>query len=101
INEILIHIKRGRLLPFGIFKLLFGLKKIKMIRVLLLGVLEEYRKLGIEACLYGLIIKNAIQSGIVGVECSWMLDGMYMMNHAIEKINAELYKRYRLYEKSI
>jgi len=101
INEILIHIKRGRLLPFGIFKLLFGLKKIKMIRVLMLGVLEEYRKLGIEACLYGLIIKNAIPSGIEGAECSWMLDDNYMMNHAIEQINAELYKRYRLYEKSI
>src|SRR5690606_11583455 len=58
INEILIRIKRGRLLPFGIFKLLFGLKKIKTIRVLMLGVLESYRKLGIEACLYGRIIKN-------------------------------------------
>src|SRR5690606_6828541 len=45
INEVLIQIKRGRLLPFGIFKLLFGLKKIKTIRVLMLGVLEGYRKL--------------------------------------------------------
>ncbi|MBD1423418.1 hypothetical protein [Sphingobacterium chuzhouense] len=101
INEILIHIKKGRLLPFGIFKLLFGLKKIKMIRVLMLGVLEGYRKLGIEACLYGRIIKNAIPSGIEGAECSWMLDDNYMMNHAIEQINAEFYKRYRLYEKAI
>lgn len=28
INEVLINVKRGRLLPFGIFKLLFGLKKL-------------------------------------------------------------------------
>lgn len=101
INEILIHIKKGRLLPFGIFKLLFGLKKVKLIRVLMLGVLEGYRKLGIEACLYGRIIKNAIPSGIEGAECSWMLDDNYMMNHAIEQINADFYKRYRLYEKAI
>lgn len=101
INEILIRIKRGRLLPFGIFKLLFGLKKIKTIRVLMLGVLESYRKLGIEACLYGRIIKNAIPAGIEAAECSWMLDDNYMMNHAIEQINAEFYKRYRLYEKAI
>src|SRR5690606_34238218 len=38
----LIHIIKGSLLPFGIFKLLFGLKKIKMIRVVMLAVLEEY-----------------------------------------------------------
>lgn len=101
INEILINIKRGRLLPTGIFKLLFGKKNIKSLRVLMLGVLENYRKLGIEACLYGRIIKNAMNSGIVGAECSWMLDNNYMMNHAIEQINADLYKRYRLFEKAI
>ncbi len=101
INEILIHIKRGRLLPTGIFKILFGKKKIKSLRVLMLGVLENYRKLGIEACLYGTIIKNALPSGIVEAECSWMLDHNYMMNHAIEQINADLYKRYRLYEKAL
>ncbi|NQD71239.1 hypothetical protein HP439_10950 [Sphingobacterium shayense] len=101
INEILINIKRGRLLPFGIFKLLFGLKKIKTLRVLMLGVIESHRKLGIEACLYGRIIKNSLPSGIIGAECSWMLETNYMMNHAIEQINADLYKRYRLYEKAI
>jgi GNAT superfamily N-acetyltransferase len=101
INEIQIKIKRGRLLPTGIFKLLFGRKKIKTLRVMMLGVLEEYRKLGIEACLYGRIIKNAKQHGIKGAECSWMLDHNYMMNHAIEQINGNLYKRYRIYEKLI
>lgn len=101
INEILIKIKRGRLLPTGIFKLLFGKKKIKTLRVLMLGVLEGYRKLGIEACLYGRIIKNAREIGIEGAECSWMLEDNYMMNNAIEQINGELYKRYRLFEKEI
>ena len=101
INEIQIKIKRGRLLPTGIFKLLFGKKKIKTVRVLMLGVLDNYRKLGIEACLYGRIIKNAIPSGIVEAECSWMLDHNYLMNHAIEQINADFYKRYRLFEKAV
>lgn len=101
INEILIKIKRGRLLPTGIFKLLFGQKNIKSLRVLMLGVLEDYRKLGVEACLYGKLIKNAEKSGIVEAECSWMLDTNYMMNHAIEQINADFYKRYRLYEKAL
>ena len=101
INEILIKIKRGRLFPTGIFKLLFGRKNIKSLRVLMLGVLEDYRRLGIEACLYGRIIKNAIPEGIVEAECSWMLDDNYLMNHAIEQINADFYKRYRLFEKTL
>lgn len=101
INEILINIKRGRLLPTGIFKLLFGKKKIKSLRVMMLGVLEDYRKMGIEACLYGRIIKNAGLYGIERGECSWMLEHNYMMNHAIEQINGRLYKQYRLYEKAI
>ncbi|MNF17661.1 hypothetical protein D3C80_2212990 [compost metagenome] len=56
-NQIQIKIKKGRLFPTGIFKLLFGKKKVKGIRILLLGVVDGYRKMGIEACIYGKIIK--------------------------------------------
>ena len=101
INQILIKIKRGRLLPTGIFKLLLNKKKITRIRVLTLGVLDGYRKMGIEACLYGSVIKNTYGTKITGGECSWMLEDNYLMNHAIEQINGKLYKRYRLFEKAI
>lgn len=101
INEILIKIKKGRLLPTGIFKLLFGKKNIRTLRVLTLGVVEGYRKLGIEASLYGNIIRNGTAKHIRSAECSWMLEDNYLMNHAIEQINGKLYKRYRLYEKKI
>lgn len=101
LNQILIKIKRGRLFPTGIFKLLTQRKNITRLRVLALGVLENYRKMGIEACLYGSIIKNTYGTKITGGECSWMLEDNYLMNHAIEQINAKLYKRYRLYEKEL
>lgn len=101
INQVLIKIKRGRLLPTGIFKLLLNKKNITRIRVLTLGVIEGYRKLGIEACLYGSIIKNTYGTKVTGGECSWMLEDNYLMNHAIEQINGKLYKRYRLFEKAI
>lgn len=101
INQILRKIPRGRLFPTGIFKLLFGLKKVTLLRVMMLGVVDSYRKLGIEACLYGMIIRNSRNSNVLGAECSWMLEENYMMNHAIEQINGELYKQYRLYQKSI
>ncbi|SEK21989.1 GNAT family N-acetyltransferase [Parapedobacter koreensis] len=101
INQIQIGIKNGRLLPTGIFKLLFQKKKITSVRVLMLGVIAGYRKLGIEACLYGRLIRNSDGTPIERAECSWMLEHNYLMNHAIEQINGKLYKRYRIFEEAI
>lgn len=101
INQIQIDMPKGRLLPTGIFKLLFRKNKINTLRVLMLGVLEEYRKMGIEACLYGKMIRNAEGTPITKAECSWMLEHNYLMNHAIEQINGKAYKRYRIFEKDI
>ncbi|WP_257670051.1 hypothetical protein [Parapedobacter tibetensis] len=101
INQIQINIKKGRLFPTGIFKLLLNKKRTDTLRVLMLGVIEGYRKMGIEACLYGRIINNAAHTRIRQAECSWMLEDNYLMNHAIEQINGELYKRYRIFEKKL
>lgn len=101
INQVLIKVKRGRLLPTGIFKLLTGLKRIDYVRVLALGVVEDYRKLGIEACFYASVIARGRQRKIKGGEASWILEGNAMMNRGIENINGKVYKKYRLYEKAI
>lgn len=101
INQVLIKVKRGRLLPTGIFKLLFGRKKINGIRIYALGVVEGYRKRGIEAVLYGNIIKEFKRKQYVAAEASWILENNEMMNKAIIDINGKPYKTYRLYEKAI
>lgn len=101
INEILIKIKRGRLFPTGLFKLLLGKKKVSGIRILLLGVVEGYRKMGIEACLYGNIIKAYKAKGLKYAEASWTLEHNDLVNNAIRAIKGDPYKKYRIYEKSI
>jgi len=101
INPILKTIKRGRLLPFGIFKLLGMKKKIKGIRIMILGVVDGYRKMGIEACLYGLIIKAFQEKKYEYAEASWTLDHNDLINKAIERINGVPYRKYRILEKSI
>lgn len=101
INQILKKIKKGRLLPTGIFKLLFGKKKINQVRVLALGVIDGYKKLGIEACFYASIIKSAAEKNMVGGEASWILENNFLMNKGIQSINGRMYKKYRLYEKAI
>lgn len=101
VNQVQIKINKGRLLPTGIFKLLLGLKKINYVRIITLGVIEEYRKLGIEACFYASIIKNAAKKKIQGGEASWVLENNEMMNKAMENINGKVYKTYRIYEKAL
>jgi len=101
INEVLINVKRGRLFPFGIFKLLFGIKKIKSVRVIALGVIEKYRKKGIEACFYAHITRAFQAKKHTRAEASWVLEGNYLMNNAIREMEAVPYKTYRIYEKAI
>ena len=101
INQVLIKIKRGRLFPLGIFKLLLGLKKIDYVRVLALGVIEGYRRSGIEACFYAEIIEKAASKNIRGGEASWILENNELMNNGLKKLNATVSKRYRLFEKSL
>lgn len=101
INEITINIKRGRLFPTGIFKLLMGKGKEKTVRVATLGVIEDYRKLGIEGLLYAKIILAARENNLDYGEASWILESNDLMVKGIEKLNGELYKRYRLYSKKI
>jgi GNAT superfamily N-acetyltransferase len=101
INQTLIKIKKGRLLPTGIFKLLLNKKKINGIRIMLLGVVDGYRKMGIEAVLYGSIIKEYRRKGLQYAEASWTLENNDMVNRAIEAIGGDQYKTYRIYEKAI
>ncbi|RVU01060.1 hypothetical protein EOD41_10620 [Mucilaginibacter limnophilus] len=101
INQILKTIKKGRLLPTGIFKLLLNKSKIRGIRIMLLGVVEGYRKMGIEACLYGNIIKEYRRKNLDYAEASWTLEHNDMVNRAIEAIGGDQYKTYRIYEKTI
>ncbi|WP_449439150.1 hypothetical protein [Pedobacter steynii] len=100
-NQIQIKIKKGRLLPTGIFKLLFGKKNVKGIRILLLGVIDGYRKMGIEACIYGSIIKSYRAKNFEYAEAGWTLEHNDLVNNAIIAIKGDPYKKYRIYEKAI
>ena len=101
INEIMINVKRGRLFPFGILKLLWGKNRVKRIRIITLGVLEEYRKMGIEGVFYANIIQAGLARGVKEAEASWILEDNEMMNKGLININAEPYKRYRMYQKKL
>ena len=76
-------------------------KKITWVRVLVLGVLPEYRKLGIDALMYYKSATAAAKKGIKSGEMSWILDNNDSMNRPIIAMGGEVYKTYRFYEKSL
>jgi hypothetical protein len=102
INEVQVKIKRGRLLPFGIFKLLFTRNKIKRVRIIALGVVEEFRRLGIDAYFYIQAFEYVRRHPVFeSGEASWILENNPEMNQAIVKMGGILSKRYRIYRKEI
>lgn len=101
LNEVTINIKRGRLFPTGLFKLLMNQKKVKSVRIITLGVIEGYRKAGIDACFYAMNLEAAARKNIDYGEASWILENNDMMNKALLHIGGKPYKKYRIYEKTL
>jgi len=98
INEILIKIPNGKLFPTGIFKLLSGKKKIKTVRVIILGIIKEFQHGGVGSIMYIDTIRRAQERGLIGGEMSWILEDNHTMNRAIESLGSEKHKTYRIYE---
>ncbi len=91
----------GRLFPFGIFKILWGMRKINRLRTIAMGVLDEYRHRGIDIAFYINTIEQGVKLGYVESECSIIVETNHRMISALEDLNAERYKTYRFYEKEI
>jgi len=101
INIILKKINRGRLFPTGLLKLLYYKSKIKQGRVITLGVVEKYRRMGIDACLYSKSVETARKKQYKFADASWMLETNIPMNRALQALNGKIYKTYRMYYKAI
>lgn len=100
INQITKDFK-GKLFPFNFLKLLFGKSKIKWIRVLLLGILPEYRGKGLDSVMYYEIIKNGMKMGCTDAEASWILESNDAMNRGVQTVNGKQYKTYGVFEKQL
>lgn len=107
LNQVLKGIPSGKLLPFGIFKLLSGLKpkskKIDRVRVITLGVVPEYRASGLASVFYYEAYKAAMELNLHGPsEMSWILEDNRDMISAIESFAGRpAYKTFRMYDKAL
>ena len=99
-NQALRHID-GRLLPFGIFKLLWHKRKIDRCRVITLGVKQRLRGRGLDALMYLYYFREAPRLGYPRGECSWILEDNLEMSRALERMGAYPYKTYRILGKPL
>lgn len=88
----------GKLFPLGLFKILYHQRLIRELRVVALGVIEEYRTLGVAAGFYAELIRNARRMGYGLSEMSWILEDNVLMNRSLKAMGARKYKTYRIYE---
>jgi GNAT superfamily N-acetyltransferase len=89
-------------LPLGLLRFRRNCRRIKNVRLIALGVLEEYRRRGVSE----LLILRARETGrdhlgITGAELGWTLEDNQLINNAIEASGGKRYKTYRIFEKSL
>lgn len=101
INQAFKQVPNGKLLPFGIFKLLNAKKYMTRMRVLTMGVKSNYRKLGLESILYTKTKQLGLDAGYNEVEMSWILEDNLNMNKPLLRMGAKPYKTYRIFSKSL
>ena len=103
LNRALRHVENGRLLPFGLPKLLAMAKSglISEIRMALMGVGTDHRGQGFDALLVLDTIDRGRAMGYDACEMSWVLDENKALTNALDKMGAVRDKEYCMVEKTL
>jgi GNAT superfamily N-acetyltransferase len=88
----------GRLLPFGFLKL--TRYKYTRMRLIALGILDDYHGRGLDALLYAETFWRGSSTYSQG-EFGWTLESNEGINNGMRALGAVPYKRYRIFEKKL
>ena len=92
----------GRLFPFGLPRLLYHGRRIRQVRVLALGIAKRVQNWsGLGAALYYESFRRGVDAGYRSCEFSWTLENNNLINRSMRLFGAEIYKRYRMYQKQL
>jgi GNAT superfamily N-acetyltransferase len=97
INQALIHLN-GRLFPFGWLKLKYYIPRIEVVTFKLMGILREYRRRGLDALLYLEAVKAFYEKGYEWLDGSVTSEMNPAINMIAQRMGAERYKTYRIYQ---
>lgn len=89
-------------LPIGLVRLLYRLRKVKTVRLAVLGVLPGFRRRGVAEALIQQTFHNGFSKlGYTGAELGWTLEDNVLVNRMIERVGGRKYKTYRIYKKEL
>ncbi len=106
LNEMIADLD-GKILPFGIAKLLYRLKVRgpKSARMIILGIRKKFRMqrryMPLASFLYAEMNDSAAKLGIEFGECGWTLEDNHAVNAGIKMMGGTAYKTYRVFERPI
>jgi GNAT superfamily N-acetyltransferase len=91
----------GRLLPFGIFRILWGRRRINVARAMAVTMLPEYQQSGLGIVLLDRLVESAKPWGLKGWEFSWVLESNEASRGSLKKAGTKLTKTYRIYDRAL
>jgi GNAT superfamily N-acetyltransferase len=92
---------KGKLFPFNWIDMFTKAKKINCIRIVILGVLPEYQRRGLDAIMYKEITRRGLERGATWAEASYIVEDNEPMKKPLLNIGGEIYKTYRVMETTI
>jgi hypothetical protein len=92
----------GRLFPLGLPLLMYHARHIRQIRVLALGISKRVQNWsGMGAALYYELYRRSLEAGYLCGEFSWTLEINDLINRSMRLFGAQIYKRYRIYQRQL
>ena len=92
---------RGRLLPFGILKVLRESKRSRKLIMMLGGVKKEFRGKGIDVLMGVKILQDGINSRMESLDSHLVLEDNLRMRGEYERIGCKVVKKFRIYQKDL
>jgi GNAT superfamily N-acetyltransferase len=93
-----LRVLKGRLTPWGLCRFLLMRRRVDELRLILLGVVPEYRRRGVEALLLRQAYGAVRRLGYRRVELGWILEENALIRQTTKRWEAREVKRYRIYE---
>jgi len=92
---------KGKLFPFGILHIFSAMRKTRQLNLLLGAVKDGYRGKGLDVYMAMALIKTASAKGMTHMDSHLILETNRTMRAECEKLNGELYKRFRVFVKQL
>ncbi|MBE9511123.1 MAG: hypothetical protein IMY71_09610 [Bacteroidetes bacterium] len=92
---------RGRLFPFGIFRIMKAMKNTDRVNLLLGAVKPKHQNKGINVMMAVKFFETAIAEGIKEIESHLILETNTKMLGEVDKAGGTLYKRFRIFRKDL